>query len=93
MTTLASYLSQRATAGSRYSAAVTELFSAMIDLAALDRTIENSKAAGPVPQKSFVGDLQDLPTLLAHPVFSPLVPRRFADEIKAQTNSYVSAIT
>jgi hypothetical protein len=95
MTTATQYISQRVTAGTRYANAVTELFAAMVDLGALDRTIENYRAGLGLPQPSFVGDLQDLPRMLAHPLFAPSVPdrARLMDQIRAQADIYISQLT
>ena len=93
MTALAQYTTQRATAGTRYQAAVTELLAALVDLAALDRTIESGKAGGAIPQRTFGGEFQNLPQRLAHPVFAPFAPRFLVDEIKAQADTYIAALT
>jgi hypothetical protein len=59
----------RAAAGSRYSAAITELQAALIDLAALDQTlanrnVSNSNAVPPPINPAFWGDLGGEPTVL-----------------------------
>ena len=98
MTTLSQYVSQRSTAGMRYQNAVTELLAAMVDLAALDITIENKRAAG-VVQPGFGAAskdaLQDLPVILEHAVYAPRQPMsaRLAEQIRSQADTYVAALT
>ena len=95
MTTLSQYISQRPTAGTRYQAAVTELLASLIDLAALDRTIENARAGGAIPQPSFTSDQQGLPHSLVHPVFAPATPgaERLADKIQQQADTYIGHLS
>ncbi len=84
MTNRAQMSARRVAAGERYAAALNELFSAMVDLAAFDRCLSAS---------SFSHDLQDLPTVLEHPVFAPRVARRLADEIRVAADEYAAALT
>ncbi len=83
MTTTSLLAEKRVLAGERYSAALKELFAAMIDLAALDRCLSAS---------SFAHDLQGLAADLEHPAFAPRIPRRLADEIRTATETYVAGL-
>ncbi|HEV2596230.1 MAG TPA: hypothetical protein VGU01_13625, partial [Sphingomicrobium sp.] len=71
------------------------LFAALVDLAALDRTIENRRAGGAIPQPTFNGDLQALPRQLVHPVFAPPVPgaERLADQIRQAADTYIGELS
>jgi hypothetical protein len=48
-----------------------------------------------LPQPSFVGDLQDLPRLLSHPLFAPFVPggARLTDQMESQADIYLASFT
>lgn len=54
MSTLSQLTTQRAAAGAAYASAVDALKTAYINLAALDRTMENRNVTAPVPQSSSV---------------------------------------
>ncbi len=75
MTTPSQYVTARNTAGSRYSAAVTELLAALVDLAALDATVGNAVVLMPVPQQvaTAAGTTTSSPTLTFSSVPSKVV--------------------
>ena len=100
MTTYSTYATQRSTAGSRYSAAVTELIAAMTDLAALDAVVINAKSlteGAPFPVGTFGqqarNSWQDLPKILTHADFCVVQPQRIADAVNAAVVTYVNALT
>lgn len=69
MANLSELTTARAAAGSRYSAAIIELEAALIDLAALDQTLQNRNVANnnspPPPfNQPFLGDMGGEPTVL-----------------------------
>jgi len=75
-TTMAGLLTQRATAGARYTAAVQELHDAFIDLAALDKVdlaLAYKGVAGhsQVPVRTYASFPETLPENLIHPIFAP----------------------
>ncbi|MCD9825337.1 hypothetical protein [Bradyrhizobium japonicum] len=53
MSTLSQLIAQRAAAGAAYASAVDALKTAYINLAALDRTLENRNVSAPVPSVVF----------------------------------------
>ncbi|MFO1126451.1 MAG: hypothetical protein U1E25_14995 [Methylocystis sp.] len=93
--TLAELKSARATAGSRYTAAIVELQAALVDLAALDTALSNRNVdAGGGEQRTF--NLRKLPESLAdleHAEFAPSLRARLADQIASARNNYVAGAT
>lgn len=95
MATLPQLLTQRAAAGARYAAAVAELHTALVDLAALDATLNNTNvrpASQPDPTFHEVPDT--LPWPFCHPVYAPraLLPH-WRDEIQVARAVYMASLT
>lgn len=57
MSTFSQLMTQRAAAGAAYASAVDALKTAYINLAALDRTMENRNVAAPIPSVTIYGPL------------------------------------
>lgn len=96
MTTLSQYQTQRSSAGSRYSAAVTEFLASLVDLAALDATVSNRNVGGTIIATfgaGAVGSWADLLRIVEHAEFSPLQHRRLADEVRAASDAYIANLT
>ena len=93
MTTYASYLTQRSTAGSRYQAALVELRAALVDLAALDATVANRNlnSGSSAPVRTFAA-LPDSLDHLTHPEFAQAVEApSIAADVRAQRDVYILA--
>jgi hypothetical protein len=79
----------RATAGSRYAAAVAELEASLVDLAALDAALSNHNIPAGGEQRT----LKKLPESLAmleHDEFAPSLRTRLADEVRVARDTYIS---
>ncbi|MDP3553088.1 hypothetical protein [Methylocystis sp.] len=89
--TLSELKSARATAGSRYAAALTELRESLVDLAALDAALSNRNVdANGGEQRTF--NLRKLPESLAdleHAEFAPSLRVRLADQIAVARDGYI----
>jgi hypothetical protein len=75
MTALTDMIAARATAGTRYLAAVQELRAAYVDLAAIDRALDNRNLgiqdAAQLPVRTFNGAVQEgVPFSLRHPIYA-----------------------
>lgn len=97
MSTLSQLTTQRAAAGTAYASAVDALKTAYINLAALDRTIENRNVGGPVPVLSFLRDKNarvELVRLLQHAEFTPgLMQQDWQAQIDTASNTQVGSFT
>jgi hypothetical protein len=85
----------RATAGSRYSAAIAELQAALVDLAALDAALAN-KNVNPGFQEHATYGIRKLPPSLydfEHAEFAPSLRARLADQIVAARDTYITEFT
>lgn len=93
--TLAELKSARATAGSRYAAAVAELQSALVDLAALDAALTNRNvdpSAG--EQRTFnLRKLHESLADLEHAEFAPSLRARLANQIAVARDAYINGAT
>lgn len=96
MSTLSQLITQRAAAGAAYASAVHALKTAYVNLAALDRTIENRNVGGPVPVLTFLRDksaLDDLVRLLQHAEFAPSLKQDWPAQIITASNTQVASFT
>jgi hypothetical protein len=71
---------ERAAVGARYADLARELMETRVELTALDHIL-GSPIAGGHFQGEFTGDINDLPMMLAHPVFSPYRSRRLSGQV------------
>src|SRR4051812_13969751 len=96
MTNVSQFQTQRATAGARYAAAVAELHSAWIDLAALDQVLANRNAGGVgYTFQTFKGDVDlRLPVMFNHPLYMPAGWNnpRWSDEVQTQLAAYMATL-
>ncbi len=89
--TLEEITAARATAGARYAAAVAELHASLVDLAALDRTLDNSNInpGGHRPIRTF-GHLPKNLGGLEHQEFAPApLGGNWHDEVRQAAESDV----
>lgn len=98
MTTKSTMLATRATAGARYSAAITELRAAYVDLAALDGALRNQNFgvgdtdAGIGPSEGFNGRLPEIPLSLRHGTYASGALGAIDNDVDAQTQAYLAAL-
>ncbi len=86
---LSALMTARATAGTRYANAITELQASLIDLAALDAALSNRNVNNQ-DQMTF----RKLPESLAsleHPIYAALLRDRLADKIAASRDTYIGS--
>lgn len=86
--------SARATAGTRYAAAVAELEAALKDLAALDIALANQnvlRQGGPNDYPTFSGEADNLPQSLRHPQFGAY-STGWRDVVKANADLIIRTI-
>ncbi len=81
----------RATAGSRYAAAIVELRAALVDLAALDGALSNGNVDPGFLDHATCGLPKIPPTLSAfeHKEFAPSLRDNLHDQIRASLTSYL----
>ncbi|WP_131522928.1 hypothetical protein [Nitrobacter sp. Nb-311A] len=98
MTTKSDMLTSRATAGTRYAAAITELRAAYVDLAALDGALRNKNfgvgdtAAGIGASDGFNGRLPEIPLSLRHGTYASDPLGAIDNDVDAQTLTYLAAL-
>lgn len=93
--TLAELKTARATAGSRYSAALSELQAALVDLAALDAALANKNINPGFLEHATYG-IRKLPPSLydfEHAEFAPSLRARLADQIAVARDGYITEFT
>lgn len=100
MPTVAQVIADRATAGARYAAAITELKAAYIGLAAIDMALANSNVPTPFAQKPvrtfFNGGpeaLDALPPYLTHPVYVPARTFAWRNDIITAAETIIKTTT
>ncbi|WP_066722807.1 MULTISPECIES: hypothetical protein [Hyphomicrobiales] len=97
MATITQVLADRATAGSRYADAVTELKAAYIALAAIDMALDNNDVPTPGPQRPVRGfgplTLDELPLELVHPVYQASRTHGWRKEIIAAAEPIIKTTT
>lgn len=100
MATIAKIISDRAKAGSRYSAALVELQEAYVALAAIDSALSNGNVPTPAEQKPvrqfaehLNGPLDALPVELTHPEFAPFQTFAWRQTITAEANRIINTTT
>lgn len=100
MATVSQILTDRATAGARYAAAVVELKAAYVGLAAIDMALGNANVPTPTAQKPVrrfgepvEGTLDALPPELVHPVYVPARTFAWRKDIIAAAEPIINAAT
>lgn len=89
MADLNDLLSDRAAAGARYSAAVTELREAYVELAGIDDALKAASVAPHLDVRTFRGDFDQVPWEQRHPEFAPLARNGIAEAVKAKVDQVV----
>ncbi|WP_439925585.1 hypothetical protein [Nitrobacter sp. JJSN] len=98
MTTKSAMLASRATAGARYLAAITELRSAYIDLAALEGALRNKNFgvgdtdAGIGASAGFNGRLPEIPLAMRHATYASSALGAIDQAVDAQALVYLNAL-
>lgn len=95
--TLAELIAARAAAGAAYAAAVAELRSTMIELAAIDRALDSSNsglsgALRPVASFFELGDTSGWARLPRHPVYAPNGIAPMVDAVVARADELGAAL-
>lgn len=93
--TLSELKTARATAGSRYSAAVAELRESLVDLAALDAALANANVNPGFLDHATCG-LPKIPPHLAafeHREFAPNLGANLHDQIRSSLTTYLAGFT
>ncbi len=84
-------ISTQAKAGARYAAAVAELHSAFVELAAIDGALANKHSGHPEVIRTFGPVLPQNPGLFAHPIYAPVDPAFcWTEEAMAARNDLIN---
>jgi hypothetical protein len=84
-------MTERADVGARYDRLVAELLQVRVELQAIDH-VTSSPIAHRHNQSGFVGDVNELPRLLSHAVFSPYVGRRLSAEVEQRVSKLAASL-